>query len=280
MQVHLSLLAPRSVGMSKPKILIIEDNPDLQTLLRLLLTHHDFVVYTASNGEEGLRLFYQQQPDLVLLDLGLPTVDGWEVLRLLDMLSDVPIVVISSRTGKREMARALQIADDYIVRPFSIHELLPRLRVVLNHHSVASSSSSKKLHPSALQSISEPPNLPTKQEREAHLTIDLERRRVYVNGQTVRLTDMEFRLLECLAKQPGHILTYRQILAYVWGWEEGRNHHYVHVHISRLRQKLEKNPKDPQYLLTEHGIGYWWCNLCTAPFFLEAIAFFSAHSTL
>jgi len=262
----------------KQKILIIEANPDLQTLLRLLLTQHEFVVYTAADGNEGLRLYYVEQPDLVLLDLNLPTVDGWEVLQLLDLLADVPIVAISSRAGKREIARALQIADDYIVKPFSIHELLPRLHAVLARYPVPDAPSFANPHTIAAQSSNHLPSLPTRRKEAAPLEIDLEQRRVYANGQPVRLTDIEFRLLACLAKQPGRVLTYQQILAQVWGWQEGRNHHYVHVHISRLRQKLEKDPKNPQYLLTEHGIGYWWRNLLTISLFAEVFELLYARS--
>ena len=266
--------------MPKQKVLIIEANPDLQTLLRLLLQQHDFEVYAVSDSNEGLRLFYQQQPDLVLLDLHLPTVDGWEVLHLLDMLADVPIVAISSRTGKREIARALQIADDYIVKPFSIHELLPRLHAVLARYPVPDDPSFANLHTIGAQTSNHLPSLPPKRKETAPLEIDLEQRRVYADGQPVRLTDIEFRLLACLAKQPGRVLTYQQILAQVWGWQEGRNHHYVHVHISRLRQKLEKDPKNPQYLLTEHGIGYWWRNLCTISLFAEAFELLYMLSSL
>lgn len=249
--------------MSTPKLLIIEDNQELQTLLRLLLTHHHFEVCAAFDGKEGLQQFYQQQPDLVLLDLKLPHVDGWEILRLLHLLSDVPVVIMSGLAGKSEIERGLRLAADYLVKPFSIHEIVPRLQAVLAKRARPVELSLATIRPRVLHPPVSPSPLlhstPAVSPKavDVYLQIDLHQRRVYVNGRPVRLTDVEFRLLECLTKQAGRVLTYQQILAAVWGWTEGRNSHYVHVHVSRLRQKLEKDPKDPQYLLTEHGVGYW-----------------------
>ncbi len=256
--------------LRKPKLLIIEPNVELQTLLRLLLAHHQFEVYTAADGDEGLRHFYLQRPEIVLFDLNPTSAANWETLRLLRMLADVSIVIMSGSVSKQVIERSLQTADAYIAKPFQLQALLAPLQAIvaqkLSRSATATVVSEPMLTLPLLNTAAMPATVdlvpthrtPQHYTRTAQqLTIDLKGRRVYAGGQLVRLTDMEFRVLECLAKQTGRVLTYQQILNYAWGWEEGRNHHYVHVHISRLRRKLEVDPKDPQYLLTEHGVGYW-----------------------
>ena len=270
--------------MRKPKLLIIEPNVELQTLLRLLLAHHQFEVYTAAEGDEGLRHFYLQRPDIVLFDLNPASAAHWETLRLLRLLAEVSIVIMGGTVHKQVIERSLQSADAYIAKPFQLQALLATLQALvtqkLSRFVPATGVSDPMLMLPLLNNatIPAPADLvPTHRTPHHHgrtdqqLAIDLKGRRVYAGGQFVRLTDLEFRVLECLAKQAGRVLTYQQILNYAWGWEEGRNHHYVHVHISRLRQKLEVDPKDPQHLLTEHGVGYWLRGLLQCILYSEMI---------
>jgi two-component system KDP operon response regulator KdpE len=222
----------------EPHVLVIDDEPQILRALRAILTERKFRVTTAARGEEGLALAAAQPPDIVILDLGLPDVDGVEVCARLREWTQVPIIVLSVREGERDKVTALDRgADDYLTKPFSIQELLARIRVALRHAAQA-------------QGVKEPLI------RTQRLVIDLARHGVTSDGQDVKLTATEFNLLAYLAANAGRVLTHRSILTHVWGEEYADHIEYLRVYMRQLRKKLEADPDHPEYLLTEPGIGY------------------------
>jgi two-component system KDP operon response regulator KdpE len=221
-------------------ILVIEDEPAIKRFLRITLETQDYKVIEASRGEDGIRLAAASRPDLIILDLGLPDVDGVEVARRLREWSATPIIVVSARGREQEKVVALDAgADDYLTKPFGVAELLARVRVALRH--VAASANTANGEP--VFEIGD-------------LKIDLSARSVSVAGRTVHLTPNEFKLLSVLARNAGKVLTHAQLLAEVWGPGSAGEHHYVRVYMNQLRQKLEKSAARPQYLITEPGVGY------------------------
>jgi two-component system KDP operon response regulator KdpE len=223
----------------KPTILVIEDEPSLQKFLRVTLESQNYSVIEATRGEEGLRHASVAQPDLIILDLGLPDVDGIEVTRRLRSWSAIPIIIVSARGKEQDKVAALDAgADDYLTKPFGVGELLARLRVTMRHLSAAK--------PDTGNSVFEV----------GDLRVDLGRREISVGGETVRLTRNEFRLLGVLVKNPGRVMTHRQLLREVWGPGSVEENHYLRVYMNQLRQKLEADPARPKYLLTEPGVGY------------------------
>ena len=223
----------------KPTILVIEDEPSLQKFLRVTLESQNYNVIEAARGEEGLRHASVAQPDLIILDLGLPDVDGIEVTRRLRAWTAIPIIIVSARGKEQDKVAALDAgADDYLTKPFGVGELLARLRVTMRHLSVAK--------PDTGDSVFEV----------GELRVDLGRREVSVGGKAVRLTRNEFRLLGVLVKNPGRVMTHRHLLREVWGPGSAEENHYLRVYMNQLRQKLEANPARPRYLLTEPGVGY------------------------
>ena len=223
---------------NQPHILVIDDEPQILRALKTILRERDFRVTTAGTGEEGLALAATEPPDLVVLDLSLPKMDGIEVCARLREWTQLPILVLSVRGGERDKVAALDVgADDYLTKPFGIEELLARIRVGLRHAVLAKGS------PSVV--ISSGP-----------VVIDLSTRQVTRDGAAVRLTPTEYRLLAYLSGHAGRVLTHQTLLANVWG-DEYRDHtEYLRVYIRQLRKKLEPDPDDPQILLTEPGIGY------------------------
>ena len=223
---------------NQPHILVIDDEPQILRALKTILRERDFRVTTAGTGEEGLALAAAEPPDLVVLDLSLPKMDGIEVCARLREWTQLPILVLSVRGGERDKVAALDAgADDYLTKPFGIEELLARIRVGLRHAALAKGS------PSVV--ISSGP-----------IVIDLSTRQVTRDGAAVRLTPTEYRLLAYLSGHAGRVLTHQTLLANVWG-DEYRDHtEYLRVYIRQLRKKLEPDPDDPQILLTEPGIGY------------------------
>jgi two-component system KDP operon response regulator KdpE len=223
---------------NQPHILVIDDEPQIVRALKTILRERDFRVTTAGTGEEGLVLAAAEPPDLVVLDLSLPKMDGIEVCARLREWTQVPILVLSVRGGERDKVAALDMgADDYLTKPFGIEELLARIRVGLRHAALAKGS------PSVV--ISSGP-----------LVIDLSTRQVTRDGEPVRLTPTEYRLLAYLAGNAGRVLTHQTLLANVWGDEYRGHSEYLRVYVRQLRKKLEPDPDDPQLLLTEPGIGY------------------------
>jgi two-component system, OmpR family, KDP operon response regulator KdpE len=256
--------------MEAKKVLIIENDPAVQQMLRSLLTVKGLYVCDAYDGERGLHEFSQQAFDLVLLDIMLPQLSGWEVLRQVRQRSQVPVIIITALFRKEYISHATQYGAILLTKPFSCAALRSAVEAALRWSmhlpdSVKLPALSEQRPPLALSAkppsaVLAPPALEPASERaeEAHLQIDLTTRRVVVQGKRVKLTATEFRLLACLVNHADQVLTYRQILEAVWGWEYQNSTHYVHVFISQLRQKLEVAPNDPQYLLTERGVGYWF----------------------
>ena len=222
-----------------PTILVIEDEPPLQKFLRITLESQQYKVIHAAHGQEGLRHAATAQPDLIILDLGLPDMDGVEVTRRLREWSRIPIIVVSARGREQDKVVALDAgADDYLTKPFSVAELLARVRVVLRHLAAA--------NPQTGEPVFEVQGL----------RIDLARREVKVNELPVRLTPNEFKLLSVLVRNAGRVLTHRQLLKEVWGPGSTNESHYVRVYVNQLRQKIESDAARPKYLLTEPGVGY------------------------
>ena len=223
--------------MTQPLILIIEDEASLRRFLVPTLVNSDYQVLTASTGTDGLAMARDHNPDLVLLDLGLPDLEGGQVLRTLRQWSQKPIIIISARAQEQDKVQALDAgADDYLTKPFGAEELLARIRVALRHATQAPADS-PVLHCGALK-------------------LDLERREVSLDGAPVRLTPLEYRLLEALAQRAGKVATHAQLLNEVWGPVGEGQTHYLRIYMGTLRRKLEPDATRPRYLLTEPSIGY------------------------
>jgi len=220
------------------RILVIEDEPAIRLAVERNLTGHGFDVRGIDSAEGGLELETRFHPDLVLLDLVLPDVEGFEVIQRLRSRSSIPIIVLTVRGAEQDKVRALELgADDYLTKPFGVDELLARIRVALRHAAPSGSG-------------------PDPIFRSAELEVDLERRAVTVGGRPVHLTPTEYALLGALIAEAGRVLTDRALLQRVWGPEYGSEDHYLHVYMARLRKKLERDPANPRYLRTEAGVGY------------------------
>jgi two-component system, OmpR family, KDP operon response regulator KdpE len=223
---------------SAPQILVIEDEPHMLRALRTILTAHHYRVIVAMTGEEGLALAAAELPDVIILDLGLPDIDGISVCAQLREWTEIPIIILSVRDRERDKVKALDNgADDYLVKPFGIEELLARIRVALRHL-----AKSQGNHQSVVTS--------------GDLVIDLALHIVTKGDNEVKLTATEFKLLAYLANHAGRVLTHQNILNNAWGPEYVDNIEYLRVFISQLRKKLETDPKRPRYLISEPGIGY------------------------
>ena len=222
-----------------PLILLIEDELAVHRFLGASLPAHDLRVMSAATGEEGLARAADYNPDVVLLDLGLPDIDGLEVTRRIRDWSAVPIIVLSARGQEKDKIAALDAgADDYLTKPFSTGELLARIRVALRHTARQASGS-----PEPVFAVGE-------------LRVDLAGRHVFVGGQEVHLTPIEYKLLTALVRHAGRVLTHQQLLKEVWGPHHTQDTHYLRVHLAQLRRKIEPDPAQPRYLLTETGVGY------------------------
>jgi two-component system KDP operon response regulator KdpE len=228
------------VTQEGPLILVVEDEAALRRFLRAALTSHGFRLEEAETGAAALRSLTTHPPDLVILDLGLPDVDGIALTRDIRGWSAVPIVVVSARGREDDKVAALDAgADDYVTKPFGVAELLARIRVALRHARSAT----------ALEADDAPLAV-------GPIRIDPDRHRVTVAEREVRLTPTEYRLLWLLAKNAGKVLTHRQILREVWGPEHASDTHYVRVHMAELRKKIEVDPAHPRWLVTEPAVGY------------------------
>lgn len=223
---------------TSPLLLLIEDDPQFQMLLSTSLESQDYQVIAVSTGKEGLTAVRNRQPSLLIIDLGLPDIDGQEVISRLRKWSEVPIIVLSARNQESEITKALDNgADDYLTKPFSTAVLVSRIKALLRR--VA------KL-PGGTQEVFQA----------GELKIELTKRRVYVGGQEVNLTPIEFKLLCVLVRHAGLVVTHRQLLEKVWGPSYIEHSHYLRIYMGQLRHKLESDPARPQYLLTEAGVGY------------------------
>ena len=220
------------------KILIIDDEPQIQRAIKTILTEKGFKVTTASRGGEGLTLAAAQEPDLIILDLGLPDMDGVEVCTRLREWTQTPIIILSVRDSERDKVAALDKgADDYLTKPFGIEELLARVRVALRHASGKQTGGGKVIHAGPL-------------------TIDLAWHIIRRGEEELKLTATEYKLLAYLAGNHGRVLTHQNILSNVWDPADANHTEYLRVYIRQLRKKLEENPEDPRHILTEIGIGY------------------------
>jgi len=230
---------PEGGGLAKkPIVVLIEDEPEIRRFLRASLTSHGYRLFEAVTGAEGLQEAQSRQPDIVVLDLGLPDIDGLEVIRRLREWSSIPIIVISARGLERDKVTALDAgADDYLTKPFGVEELLARLRVALRHRQAGRSGAPTVFVGGGLQ-------------------VDLAGHLVRLDGQEVRLTPIEFKLLAVLVRHAGKVVTHRQLLVEVWGPGASSNTHYLRVQMHGLRHKLEAVPARPRLLLTEPGVGY------------------------
>ena len=221
-----------------PLILVVDDEPQVRRFLRASLPTQGYRLVEAESGAEALREASTRVPDAVLLDLGLPDLDGVEVTRRIREWSAVPIVVLSARGQESDKIEALDAgADDYLTKPFGIGELLARLRVALRHANRTAGSEEPVFE-------------------HGDLRVDLATQRVFSRGQEVRLTRTEYRLLALLVKHAGKVMTHRQLLKDVWGPGSVNESHYLRVYMGQLRHKLEEDPARPRHLVTEIGVGY------------------------
>jgi two-component system KDP operon response regulator KdpE len=220
-------------------ILLVEDELPIRRFLRTSLSGEDYRLVEAETGQQALRLAAQQPPDLVILDLGLPDIDGQEVLRKLREWLQAPIIILSARDQENQKVTALDNgADDYLTKPFSTAELLARMRVALRHTARSGSEGD-----SAGFAVGE-------------LRVDLAARRVFVKEKEIHLTPLEYKLLTTLIRHAGKVLTQRHLLKEVWGPHHLQETHYLRVFMASLRRKIEDDPAEPRYLLTEQGVGY------------------------
>jgi two-component system, OmpR family, KDP operon response regulator KdpE len=222
----------------KPVILCIEDDPQIRRFLRTGLGSQGFEFLEAETGRQGISEAAARNPDLVILDLGLPDLEGVEVVQRLREWTSLPILILSARSLEGEKIAALDAgADDYLTKPFGMGELLARIRVALRHAAGTGKDGD------SVFSV-------------ANLRVDLARRQVLLNERAVHLTPLEYRLLSALVKHAGMVLTHRQLLKEVWGPNHVEDSHYLRIYMAQLRHKLEADPAQPRFLLTEVGVGY------------------------
>lgn len=224
------------VATKGARILVVDDEIEIRRLLKVALTAHGYDVGEAANGQEGLAQTALFHPDLVILDMSLPDLDGLEIISRLREWTKVPVIILSVREHEQDKIRALdQGAEDYVTKPFNMGELLARIRVALRHQSVGQDEAVLVL---------------------GGLTIDLAHRKVMVAEKEVKLTPLEYEILKNLALNAGKVLTHRYLLTNVWGNEYQTQSHYLRIYIRQLRKKIEPDPTQPRYILTEPGIGY------------------------
>ena len=228
------------MSVNEPRrILVVDDEPHLVRAVRMYLELQGYVVFGAQSGEEALEAVREKLPDLVILDVMMPGLDGFQTLRELRRVSHVPVIMLTARGEEDDKVQGLALgADDYVTKPFSQKELLARVQAVLRR-------------------AEQPPHIPkTRIEVDEDLSIDFDRGEVWVRGQPVHLTATEYRLLYHLASNPGLLLPSETLLAKVWGYEYRDEEHYVRLYVSYLRQKIEPDPAHPKYILTVPGLGY------------------------
>ena len=218
------------------RILVIDDEKQIRRMLNAALTGFGYDVAEAAHGHEGLNQAAIFHPDLIILDLGLPDLDGTEVVKRLREWTPIPIIILSVREHEAEKIKALDLgADDYITKPFGMGELLARIRVALRH--------TAKTEDEPVLSFGE-------------LTVDLAHRRVMLKGEELKLTPTEYEILKYLALQAGRVVTHRQLLKTIWGPNYQDDTHYLRIYVGQLRRKIETDPSQPTYILTESGVGY------------------------
>jgi DNA-binding response OmpR family regulator len=230
------------LNASKPqnqKILVVDDEERMARFIRLNLEHDGFNVVEAYRGQEAMDKLRTALPDLILLDIMMPDMDGFQVLKLVREVSDVPVIMLTAKGEEDDKVKGLELgADDYITKPFSPRELVSRVKAVLRRSEIQGESTAEVI------------------QVDDRLKIDFNRREIWVLDKLVNLRPTEYRLLYHLVQNSGWVLTYDQILSRVWGYEYRDEPHYVRLYVNYLRQKLEQDPANPKYILTERGIGY------------------------
>ncbi len=225
--------------MADPAVVVIEDEAPIRRFVRVALAGQGYRVFEAGSGEDGVIEVASRQPDVVILDLGLPDIDGLEVITRVREWSGVPIIVLSARGQESDKVKALDRgADDYLSKPFGVEELLARVRVALRHRARIDRDTAESTF------------------TVGDLHVDLGRRRVLLAGEDVHLTPIEYRLLVVLVRYAGRVVTQRQLLREVWGPNAEGQSQYLRVYMAHLRRKLERDPTHPRHLLTEPGVGY------------------------
>ncbi len=222
-----------------PVVLVIEDEAPIRRFLKLTLTEHNYTFQEALTGQEGIQKVAFEKPDLIILDLGLPDIEGLEVTKQIREWSAIPIIVLSARGNDKDKVDALDAgADDYLTKPFSVAELLARIRVALRNAARFSPESKDSLF------------------TVGNIKVDLLKRQVFVDDKEVHLTPIEYRMLVAMVQNAGRVVTHNQLLRQIWGESYGDESHYVRVFMAQLRRKLESDSAHPRYLLTEPGVGY------------------------
>ncbi|MEM7129229.1 MAG: response regulator transcription factor [Chloroflexota bacterium] len=225
--------------MKNKKILVIDDDINLCQMMEFVLKGEGAEIYTALDGKEGLQLFYDHRPDLVILDVRMPGINGWETCRQIRTMTSVPVIMLTTLDKDEDIIKGLDSgADDFVSKPFSREVLMARVRAALRRSELPVPNDKASIY------------------GDDYLTIDLNKCQVTAMGQSIDLTATEFQLLSYLLQNAGHALTYRSILENVWGWEYQNNIDYVHVYMSNLRRKIEMDPRNPNYFRTVRGIGY------------------------
>ena len=229
--------------MSK-KVLIVDDDQAFVRLVDQVLTHEGYDVIKAANGRQAVRAVFDYKPDVVLLDVVMPKMDGWQTCSYIRDVSDIPIIMLTGeRQSEEDIVRGLDYgADDYLLKPVGNKELVARMRAVLRR--------------AELPSILETTEKATYSDD--YLTIDIDERRITIRGERIKLTPIEFRLFTYLVENAGRILTHKQLLEKVWGWEYTDDVDYVRIYISHLRQKIEPAQSVPKYIITDPGVGYYF----------------------
>jgi len=226
---------------NKPLVLVIEDDKTIRNFIVTALKSQNYKYLDTDTGERGMALIMSHSPDVVILDLGLPDMDGLKIISQIRMWSDVPIIVVSARGQERDKIEALDLgADDYITKPFGISELLARIRVSIRH----------------LIKMTNKTELPNESFSLADLFIDYEKRTVYLKTNEIKLTPIEYKLLTLLASNAGKVLTHNHIIKNVWGSPVGNENQSLRVFMATLRRKIEVDSSNPRYIITEVGVGY------------------------
>lgn len=224
---------------TKQRILVVDDEERIVRMIRLNLEHDGFTVIEANNGMQAINQIREKLPNLVILDVMMPGIDGYETLSLIRETSQVPVIMLTAKSEEEDRIYGLELgADDYITKPFSPRELVSRIKAVLRRTENRSPDEEDVIRV------------------DDRLTLDFGKREIWLDGELVKLRPTEYRLLYHLVKNAGWVMTYDQILAKVWGYEYRDETHYVRLYVNYLRQKLEKDPANPKYILTERGVGY------------------------
>lgn len=223
-------------------IVVVEDEKAIRSIMKMVFEANGFRVYSAENGSEAMMLITSKCPDVIILDLGLPDMDGTKIIRNIRQWSDVPIIVVSARSQERDKVDALELgADDYVTKPFGTAELLARVKTALRH-----STASGTARNGAVQTGY----------RIGEMVIDFKKRRVLISGEDVRLTQNEYKIVELLSKNAGKILTYDYLIKHIWGPNMQSDNQILRVNMANIRRKIEKDTANPEYIITEIGIGY------------------------